>query len=357
MRATLETADAIGAEGVIFHVGSHLGAGLDGGASSASCPRCATLLELTTDDLWLLMENSAGTGGTIGRSTDELARIYDSARPPSPARHLPRLVPLVRLGGRRHRSGGTGPGGRRARRADRARPPALPARQRLAGRARLEPRPARVGRARADGRRAPHLPRPSRVPGATRDPGDAGPEGHGPDAAELARLRALHAGKANPGRPAEAGHRKASASAWAQSDSCANTRKLAAASGISKNSGLRQPTSSRPLLVARLDLGVAHRQRRAPRDDGAEAVAAPLGRAQQIEVDLDVEHALHAAHVRVAERLVRVHERRTPARRTSPGTRPCRSAPRSACTPPRPAAAAAARWSSSARGVRSFPGS
>ena len=32
MRATLEAADAIGAEGVIFHVGSHLGAGLRGRA-------------------------------------------------------------------------------------------------------------------------------------------------------------------------------------------------------------------------------------------------------------------------------------------------------------------------------------
>ena len=29
MRATLEAAEAIGAEGVIFHVGSHLGAGFE----------------------------------------------------------------------------------------------------------------------------------------------------------------------------------------------------------------------------------------------------------------------------------------------------------------------------------------
>ena len=76
MRATLETANAIGAEGVIFHVGSHLGAGLGTGMRRA-IPALRSLLELTTDDLWLLMENSAGTGGTIGRSTEELARIYD----------------------------------------------------------------------------------------------------------------------------------------------------------------------------------------------------------------------------------------------------------------------------------------
>jgi len=76
MRATLEAADAIGAEGVIFHVGSHLGDGFAAGLRRV-VPAMRSLLELTTDDLWLLMENSAGTGATIGRSTDDLARIYD----------------------------------------------------------------------------------------------------------------------------------------------------------------------------------------------------------------------------------------------------------------------------------------
>ena len=75
MRASLEAADAIGAEGVIFHVGSHLGAGFEAGLEQI-VPALRGLLELTTDDLWLLMENSAGTGGTIGRSTDELAAIH-----------------------------------------------------------------------------------------------------------------------------------------------------------------------------------------------------------------------------------------------------------------------------------------
>jgi deoxyribonuclease-4 len=77
MRATLEAADAIGAEGVIFHVGSHLGAGFEAGLEQV-VPALRELLELTSDDLWLLMENSAGAGGTIGRSTDELAAIHDA---------------------------------------------------------------------------------------------------------------------------------------------------------------------------------------------------------------------------------------------------------------------------------------
>jgi deoxyribonuclease-4 len=84
MRATLEAASAIGAEGVIFHVGSHLGAGFETGLEQV-VPALRELLELTTEDLWLLMENSAGAGGTIGRSTDELATIHAAVD------HHPRL--------------------------------------------------------------------------------------------------------------------------------------------------------------------------------------------------------------------------------------------------------------------------
>jgi len=76
MRASLETAAAIDADGVIFHVGSHLGGGL-GGALRRVVPALRDLLELTGDRLWLLLENSAGAGGTIGRSVDELAAIAD----------------------------------------------------------------------------------------------------------------------------------------------------------------------------------------------------------------------------------------------------------------------------------------
>lgn len=76
LRASLETAAAIGADGVVFHVGSRLGAGLDE-ALERVVPALRDLLELTGDTLWLILENSAGAGGTIGRSTDELATIVD----------------------------------------------------------------------------------------------------------------------------------------------------------------------------------------------------------------------------------------------------------------------------------------
>ena len=76
MRSSLEAAAAIGADGVVFHVGSHLGAGLEEWLARV-VPALVELLELTDDRLWLLLENSAGAGGTIGRSVDELATIVD----------------------------------------------------------------------------------------------------------------------------------------------------------------------------------------------------------------------------------------------------------------------------------------
>jgi deoxyribonuclease IV len=76
LHATLETAAAIDAEAVVFHPGSHLGAGMATGLRRI-VRALSGLLELTTDRLWLLVENSAGAGGTIGRSIDELAAIVD----------------------------------------------------------------------------------------------------------------------------------------------------------------------------------------------------------------------------------------------------------------------------------------
>jgi deoxyribonuclease IV len=76
MRNTMEVACAIGADGVVFHVGSHLGSGFEAGLERAA-PALAQVLELCSDDTWLLMENSAGAGGTIGRSLSELAALYE----------------------------------------------------------------------------------------------------------------------------------------------------------------------------------------------------------------------------------------------------------------------------------------
>jgi deoxyribonuclease-4 len=74
---TTEVACALAAGGVVFHVGSHLGAGLEAGLERV-VPALEQALELCTGDTWLLMENSAGAGGTIGRSIEELAALFDA---------------------------------------------------------------------------------------------------------------------------------------------------------------------------------------------------------------------------------------------------------------------------------------
>ena len=76
LRNTLEVASAIGADGVVFHVGSHLGAGFEFGLARV-VPALEQVLELASDETWLLIENSAGAGGTIGRSIAELATLHE----------------------------------------------------------------------------------------------------------------------------------------------------------------------------------------------------------------------------------------------------------------------------------------
>jgi deoxyribonuclease IV len=74
--STVEAAAGIQADGVVFHVGSHLGAGFDAGLERV-VPAMERALDRTTETTWLLMENSAGAGATIGRSVEELEVIFD----------------------------------------------------------------------------------------------------------------------------------------------------------------------------------------------------------------------------------------------------------------------------------------
>ena len=102
MRATVDAATAIGADGVIFHVGSHLGAGFDAGLER-------TTRRARADSRAVRRRHLAADGELGRRRRDDrpLARgAPDAARPPRPAsaaRHLPRLVPPLRVGLRRHR--------------------------------------------------------------------------------------------------------------------------------------------------------------------------------------------------------------------------------------------------------------
>jgi deoxyribonuclease IV len=76
MRSTVETACGIEADGVVFHVGSHQGAGFEA-ALKRVVPALAPCLELCNERTWLLLENTAGAGDTIGRSVEELATIVE----------------------------------------------------------------------------------------------------------------------------------------------------------------------------------------------------------------------------------------------------------------------------------------
>jgi len=75
---TVDAGCAIGAEAVVFHVGSHQGAGFEAGLERV-VPALTQALERCDDTTWLCMENTAGTGDTIGRSLEELAALYEAA--------------------------------------------------------------------------------------------------------------------------------------------------------------------------------------------------------------------------------------------------------------------------------------
>jgi deoxyribonuclease IV len=77
MRSTVDAACAIEADAVVFHLGSHLGAGFATGLERV-VPALEQVLDRCNERTWLLVENSAGAGGTIGRSIDELAAVVDA---------------------------------------------------------------------------------------------------------------------------------------------------------------------------------------------------------------------------------------------------------------------------------------
>jgi deoxyribonuclease-4 len=79
---TMEIGGRLGLDAVVFHPGSHKGseAGLDGCIDEMVRSIHAALD--ATDTTWLLLENSAGQGGTIGRDIEELARLFHAVDHP-----------------------------------------------------------------------------------------------------------------------------------------------------------------------------------------------------------------------------------------------------------------------------------
>ena len=287
LRSTVDTACAIGAESVVFHVGSHLGSGFEAGLERV-VPALSEALERCSETTWLCMENAAGTGDTVGRSLDELAAIYDAV-----GRHerlgvcldschlfasgydvtkpavlddllgqLDREIGLERLRCLHVNDSKTPLGSNRDRHEN-------------------------IGDGLIGDKLTVFLghPKLQGLPALLEVPGD----GHGPDAEQMAKLREA------PRASYEAIRAKT------RNDGCADRQLVELRVDAAELVG--------PALVARLDLDPAHRQRRRGRAARPRSRRAALGRAQQVEIDLDREDLHQAAHVRVAELLVRVEER------------------------------------------------
>jgi deoxyribonuclease IV len=77
--ANLAVARAIGAAGLVLHPGSHLGSGFEGCVDQVTGALVAALERAPEPGCPILLENTAGSGGTIGRSVEELARLLEAA--------------------------------------------------------------------------------------------------------------------------------------------------------------------------------------------------------------------------------------------------------------------------------------
>jgi deoxyribonuclease-4 len=75
----MAAAEAIEADGVVFHLGSHLGRGLDAVLPQVTEALAGVLAGADPDSATrLVIENSAGAGGTMGVGLDEIERVCDA---------------------------------------------------------------------------------------------------------------------------------------------------------------------------------------------------------------------------------------------------------------------------------------
>ena len=189
--STMDTACAIGADGVVIHVGSHRGAGFEAGLARA-VPALERVLERCSGRTWLLLENSAGAGDTSAapspssrRSSTRSAATRGSASASTPVTCTSRastsasqtvaaVVDEVdeRLG------------------LDRLR--ALHVNDAADALGSNRDHHANVLEGELGERMGAFLAHPAlqELPAVMETPG---PDGHGPDAAEIDKLRALHA--------------------------------------------------------------------------------------------------------------------------------------------------------------------
>jgi len=81
LQANLATADGMGAEGLVLHIGSHRGSGFEAALPGVVDGLLEALdsVEVVGAPCPILLENAAGAGDTVGRSLEELAQVIDAA--------------------------------------------------------------------------------------------------------------------------------------------------------------------------------------------------------------------------------------------------------------------------------------
>ncbi len=72
-------AEQLGADAIVTHVGSHQGAGFEVGLQRVQAALRRTLEDSQNSPVRLLLENTAGAGGTMGVDFDELGAMIDAA--------------------------------------------------------------------------------------------------------------------------------------------------------------------------------------------------------------------------------------------------------------------------------------
>jgi deoxyribonuclease-4 len=82
LNANLATAEGMGSDGLVLHIGSHRGSGFEAalpGIVEALFEALDSVEVGAADPCPILLENAAGAGDTVGRSFEELAQVIDSA--------------------------------------------------------------------------------------------------------------------------------------------------------------------------------------------------------------------------------------------------------------------------------------
>ncbi len=75
----VDAAEQLGADAIVTHIGSHQGAGFEEGLARVQAALRRTLAESEDSGVRILLENTAGAGGTMGLDFAELGAIIDAA--------------------------------------------------------------------------------------------------------------------------------------------------------------------------------------------------------------------------------------------------------------------------------------